>query len=86
VHVSDQIRQKITFEQLAENRILHEVTVDLGVLKDMESMLHDRMHAYTLYFNAMGKNHYTMGPEQSRYIFIWTRILFKILLKYRNII
>lgn len=36
------------------------------MLKNMESMLHERMHAYTLYFNAMGKNHYTVGSEQAR--------------------
>lgn len=60
------MRQKITFEQLAENRILHEINIDLSLLKNMESMLQERMHAYTLYFNAMGKNHYTVGSEQSK--------------------
>ena len=35
-------------------------------MKNLEAMLHDRMHAYTLYFNAMGKTHSTVGPEQSK--------------------
>lgn len=65
VEDNDKLRQKVTFEQLAENRILHEINIDLSVLRNMESMLQERMHAYTLYFNAMGKNHYSTGPEQS---------------------
>lgn len=63
---ADSISRKISFEQLSEGAILQEINNDLSVLKNTESMLADRMHAYTLYFNAMGKTHYTLGPEQSR--------------------
>jgi hypothetical protein len=48
---------KVSFEQLSESRILNEVQINLHLLKSFENMLADRYHAYTMYFNSVGKSH-----------------------------